>query len=313
MTKMGTVWTPREMYGRNAMKIYILGNGFDIKHKLPTQYSNFKKYIENKNPALHDQISTAFADTIGVEDIEVMWSNFEMTLGMFNPEFFDNKIDYQVIYDAGTPKHNSYDNLEIQNFFEEADYYVKLKIMFIKWIESINTDSVKIEEYKKFKADDIFLTFNYTTTLQDIYRINENSIFHIHGKVGGSLIIGHDKKYSDFLNHLSINREGVAESIFEDSEDNVYMEQLQEGVARLTDTYYKPIKEELIPEMDEWLSLKEIPNEIEVIGHSFGEIDWEYFKFLKNKYQDIEWKFTPYKEVTEKNLARMLFSWRETK
>lgn len=28
------------------MKLYIIGNGFDIAHKLPTQYWDFRTYIE---------------------------------------------------------------------------------------------------------------------------------------------------------------------------------------------------------------------------------------------------------------------------
>ena len=28
------------------MKLYIIGNGFDIAHKLPTNYWDFRKYLE---------------------------------------------------------------------------------------------------------------------------------------------------------------------------------------------------------------------------------------------------------------------------
>lgn len=35
--------------GVNVMKnLYIIGNGFDLAHSLPTKYSNFKEYLISK-------------------------------------------------------------------------------------------------------------------------------------------------------------------------------------------------------------------------------------------------------------------------
>lgn len=32
------------------MKLFIIGNGFDIGHGLPTQYWDFRTYLENRDP-----------------------------------------------------------------------------------------------------------------------------------------------------------------------------------------------------------------------------------------------------------------------
>lgn len=50
--------------------------------------------------------------------------------------------------------------------------------------------------YKKFKSlgnEAIFLTFNYTSTLERLYSINESNIKHIHGLIddGSEIILGH--------------------------------------------------------------------------------------------------------------------------
>ena len=36
--------------------LYIIGNGFDLHHNLPTQYSDFSKYIQEKNVELYNTI-----------------------------------------------------------------------------------------------------------------------------------------------------------------------------------------------------------------------------------------------------------------
>ena len=34
------------------MKLFILGNGFDIAHHIKTEYSDFKRFLENYNPEI---------------------------------------------------------------------------------------------------------------------------------------------------------------------------------------------------------------------------------------------------------------------
>lgn len=33
------------------MKLFIIGNGFDIGHGLPTHYWDFRTYLENRDPS----------------------------------------------------------------------------------------------------------------------------------------------------------------------------------------------------------------------------------------------------------------------
>ncbi|MCJ4641886.1 bacteriophage abortive infection AbiH family protein, partial [Klebsiella pneumoniae] len=39
-----------------AMRLYIIGNGFDIRHGLPTRYKHFKSYVAKNDKELYDAI-----------------------------------------------------------------------------------------------------------------------------------------------------------------------------------------------------------------------------------------------------------------
>ena len=69
---------------------------------------------------------------------------------------------------------------------------MNIERFFTEWIKQINIKEAQLN--KKFKAlintdNDIFMTFNYTSTLEDIY--GAKNVFHIHGKTGEKLIFGH--------------------------------------------------------------------------------------------------------------------------
>ncbi|MCL2977723.1 AbiH family protein [Klebsiella pneumoniae] len=38
------------------MRLYIIGNGFDIRHGLPTRYKHFKSYVAKNDKELYDAI-----------------------------------------------------------------------------------------------------------------------------------------------------------------------------------------------------------------------------------------------------------------
>lgn len=74
------------------------------------------------------------------------------------------------------------------------------------WVKGLNRQqrnyqSVRkqLEKMEQEKADNIFLTFNYTETLEEVYGINEDRVCHIHGKQGENILFGHGntKDYTD--------------------------------------------------------------------------------------------------------------------
>lgn len=93
-------------------KLFIIGNGFDVAHKLPTKYSDFQDYLEENYPEASDEWLTVPESIMmpdgdeRYDDAEVVgfllkivteaegtgdkWSNLENTLGLLD---FDDCFD----------------------------------------------------------------------------------------------------------------------------------------------------------------------------------------------------------------------------
>ena len=80
----------------NSNHLFIIGNGFDLWHNLPTNYKDFyQQYREYL-----DQIEHYFPNGLQEEEL---WSDFENVLGKFdesilideNPDILPLEIDYR--------------------------------------------------------------------------------------------------------------------------------------------------------------------------------------------------------------------------
>ncbi len=100
------------------MRLYIIGNGFELAHNLKTSYMDFKKYIEQKYNEFYKEL-------IDIYDDSRLWSDFERTLGEPKVDVVD-KIN------------NSFGN----NYSWEA-FANEIKEKIGKWICSINTTHTK--------------------------------------------------------------------------------------------------------------------------------------------------------------------------
>ena len=138
------------------MKLYIIGNGFDIVHGLKTKYFDFKCYLKKYDSSLYSQLNEIYKN-------EELWSDFEKALASPNLDLL-NKLD---------------------NFFGKNTlgtiFFYNIKIALEKWIETIDyNSSTRILNVDKANY---YFTFNYTYTLENFYNINGFKIKHIHGKV----------------------------------------------------------------------------------------------------------------------------------
>ena len=105
-------------------KLFIIGNGFDLAHKLPTRYSDFKNYLTKNFPIADAEYVYVPESTINQDGDEVYnktevvsfllkiiseaegdeWNNLETTLGVieyddfFSPfELRDDDKEYHTI------------------------------------------------------------------------------------------------------------------------------------------------------------------------------------------------------------------------
>lgn len=59
------------------MKLYIIGNGFDIAYGIPSKYSDFMNFVWKKDEQLGEFLDNYFPG-------KNLWEDFENTLGNVN-------------------------------------------------------------------------------------------------------------------------------------------------------------------------------------------------------------------------------------
>ncbi|WGE48711.1 bacteriophage abortive infection AbiH family protein [Actinobacillus equuli] len=259
--------------------LVIIGNGFDLAHGLPTKYSDFGKFL-SKNPKYAD-FYKLLTQYICFEDL---WNSFEDALGKIDREQIqeDNSC-YLVGYDDddwSDSGHHDYQYMieESLSFSSNISQYLR------EWIESV--------DYKKSckkislpldinNPHNFFLSFNYTATLEYLYDIDTNRILYIHGSINGEdeLIVGHnDASYLEEYVYLQGNDPRI------------------DGAINIITNYFrithKKIDEIIIKNNNFFEQLSNI-NNIYILGHSLSDVDFNYFKKIREKVKDdCKWSIT---------------------
>ena len=275
------------------MKLFILGNGFDISHKIACRYSDFYIYLKENRTDILDAMEKFYS----VESNSDLWSDFETSL------------EKDIIYDSLTDIIGENSPNFASDDFSDGDWYdaqiyveqeceellENIRTGFEEWINSLKIYDIK-KTYKLDKSD-YYITFNYTEILEYVYRIPLDKILHIHNKVGKELIFGHGKKSEDFNVKKALYGDENAFLTF-DEDGNVESGEVghekfaENAVCSFYDMMRKPT-EIIIEKNSKYLNeLKDI-EEIVVLGHSYNEIDYPYFKKIS--------------EVTEKSLKWTLY------
>lgn len=123
---------------------------------------------------------------------EYLWCDFEDDLGNLDyDEYFS-----LFTYDDEKPFVQGYQHEDVASDLKICVSFIKK--LFSYWIDTIELKKPLKKYYKIFSDDDIFLTFNYTETLEKLYDINPENICHIHGVKGEEIIVGHGEEYNGY-------------------------------------------------------------------------------------------------------------------
>ncbi len=187
--------------------LFIIGNGFDISHKMKTKYTDFRKFLIRNY--LHKKVLNNFyyeipyANQEGIYDeedcvrtiINILdatepkydeWNEIETSLGNLDYGIF---LDDYGLYDKNNIKETYYRNesssIALCGALKHIDDY------FQKWIEKIKLAKLPNDKFKNIIdiEKDLFLTFNYTKTLESLY--NAKNVCHIHGSIDDYIYFGH--------------------------------------------------------------------------------------------------------------------------
>lgn len=203
-------------------KLFVLGNGFDLAHELPTSYGHFHQYLLETYPRARELMPTfgvSIHETpdggMDVDNNEAVafiretisqvegddWWNVESSLAHL--PFEDYLSDLEGCFDLDDDK-ELYRNVYRNEDTSDAFYRVMLKFhkFLVDWVKSIDISNTRLNA--KFedlidRENDFFLTFNYTCVLENIY--DADNVWHIHGAqydFDSNIFFGHGQVRNDF-------------------------------------------------------------------------------------------------------------------
>lgn len=295
-------------------RLFIIGNGFDMAHDLKTSYDDFRSYlIENQDIEMDRLITptpTQMPDgEISYKDSEVLsmlfylisvaesnwekWSNIEASLA---------NLDFDEVFD---------DMPEILDKDGDTDYWKQslnnedlasnLKIPMLsllgflkKWIFTIDTSDTKIKKAfsKLLSEDDLFLNFNYTDTLEQVYSIPEENICYIHGRQFEKIYFGHGNT-DDRTDEIMTKHIGAENHL------TVIYDQLRKDTSEALNNnrpFFNGLADTEI-------------HEIYSYGFSFSDVDTIYLTEICKKVDTskVIWYFHDYDKSNIKQFSNVLF------
>lgn len=299
--------------------LYILGNGFDCCHGLNTSPDKFIEILKTKE--VYNEIDTA---EMVFERYNVLWGDYESCLADIDLELIaeeqmiapDYLSDHEYDRDGGIFNMQQYTE-SLQCAIQES-----LELMVDNANESLDKKESVLREF--LQNNDAVLNFNYTSTLERLYRIPEGvKICHVHGfrEDKEKLLLGYgggieSKDYynkcfkTDDLNDIQKRiKEIQADSSLPEMEKEHILQCLQEDYDNLTSDrdYYMDTQREIVFHFYESLKKKMQFEKVKeflrgctnisrvvVMGHSMSDVDREYMSLIEEVLSPQEWKISQY-------------------
>lgn len=274
--------------GQEKNTLYFIGNGFDLFHDLKTRYSDFYDWLIKYHYNDFVEVMERLFPTLQNGDY-LLWKDFEEALACadllnVHNDFFQGNDD-------------GWFNLDVQNRVTERIKYHLDKIPYLirEWIKSIKISGVP--QLLDLSTESLYLSFNYTLLLENIYFIPSDHILHIHNsiEVEEPLITGHKSGY---------DKDGV-------TTNNINVEKSTQNIAVELNSLRKPVDTIINRNRSFFDSLSNISN-IVVFGHSISEIDRLYFtEVFYHVKDDAKWYFVVIDEEAKKEIEALIIGYND--
>lgn len=285
--------------------LYIIGNGFDKHHWIESGFDDFGRWLKENHSSLFYQLVSIYSISDKKE-----WQQFEHILGELNVTYQveeimeDRRPNWMSLPDDDRAFNNAKRDYEaapevarytFEDLFEEVRY------TFVEWINQLNEPERK--QMITMEKNSTFVTFNYTDTLESLYKIAANQIIYIHGcaKRGEKLELGHGKTVEDIQSEYysqipeDVDSQEQIEHFYANANDWVEEDTYMEIIQRLADQR-KPV-EDLIGKLNKLLldNMTDIVH-IHIYGFSFSDIDMPYIATIANHINRnrVMWEVTYY-------------------
>ena len=251
------------------MDLYIIGNGFDRHHKMPTAYSHYRKYLTNHFPELKRQFETC--RYINLSSNDDLWSDVEKSLELSCEDYFEeNSVLYPNLSNEHTPGWEDM-LLSARNDFGFIETFTGKT--FKDWISTVDVSPVPC--IKDINRTSFFVSFNYTLTLEQTYHIDSNNIYHIHGDITSDKLI-----FGCPYNNGQALYDNLRSSYSNDEWYSIVYEPAIKEIARLCDCASKNCKSKY-DELTHFIKKAKnsgIIDKVIIMGHTFNGVDVDYYK-----------------------------------
>ena len=254
------------------MRMFIIGNGFDLAHGLPTKYWDFRTYLENLYPDFLESFEQHYY--IYPKDSDkykqnLLWNNFETNLANIDEDII---IEEALGIDMGLESGDYGIEDTLRSYFSsEYQYINKLAIYLKQWVRTIRIrDTLPITSQISKDSEDYFVTFNYTSVLENVYKVAPSNILHIHGSL-------HEYNDDPILGHG--NKKRIEDIKAKKNQAETWFNEKEMSICAVIADYYNTTFKNVNNYMHKLNSLFRYEvEEIVVIGHSVAGIDLPYFK-----------------------------------
>ena len=269
--------------------LYIIGNGFDLAHEIKSSYSDFWKQYRGS--------FEKFLPGCGC-----YWNDLETALGLIK----ESSVLNVCMEDREFDSDHSLSSASIIEDLPEYEFNPAIKVFleeFADWVRNIDV-------YEKYGIDSeedklpyildkngLFLSFNYTETLEEIYKIPDEQICHIHGfreNSSDNLIIGH--------NNIRI----PTRTDDKKNEDPTYIYYAKKSIIEIVNTLKKEHYKHIKNNFAFFSKLKDV-DKIIVLGHSMGKIDYPYFEeIISIVGKKVAWYIYDHNGENELNIVKFI-------
>lgn len=320
---------PFKQIGKNEINLadpdttlFIIGNGFDLMHDVPSSYYNFRDTIGKSN-----MLRFTLETFIRKDDV---WGDFEDSLAYLDRESMLGTLDdWLSIF--GVPDEEE-DEFLAADFFTAQDiaisqvYYLtqELPERFRKWVNTLEPGDMSKKLEDIINLDARYINFNYTEFLETIYGVPGKNILYIHGDrrdKKAQLVLGHghdteevfEEWYQSNKNRKDFQpRKRGRKGRYYNNDNPVYLAYFLEddtkgnwksqmrydainNTVRLIEDYYEDSAKKTSEVLSRnQLYFKSLPDikKIVVIGHSLSDVDYPYFEeIIKNNRNSAEMKW----------------------
>lgn len=261
----------------NQSRVVLIGNGFDLHHGLESSYWHYKEWLKGTHPDLLRKLE-CYIDVSGE-----WWNDFERNLAEFDIMKIIKECPHVYpTHDFRFPPALAYSS----NWFFDA-LRKDLTDSFVEWVKTITRKEpfgrIDLPEAK------LYLSFNYTDTLERTYGIYEERILYLHGKAlrGDKLIFGHNKSHFE-IERDYMRKHGLREiESFNDTGPVISDEEyeLSQKVSFLDKFPYAQI----VKYSDILQPAIKSSCEIVSFGLSFSAADSQYLEWIVDQNSNLRW------------------------